>query len=67
MKVYLIGCKDKTPYIYNIASWGIVHKVGKNGIIVESTNAFFKKKDAKKWIEDFGHEFLEVKTFEFKK
>jgi len=67
MKVYLVGRKDNKPYIRNIASWGIMRKVGKNGIIVESANAFFKKKDAKKWIEDSGHEFLEVKTFEFKK
>ena len=61
MKIYLVAHKGK-PNIMKIEAWSKINKVGENGIYVESVNAFLRKKDAKKWIEDRGYNHLEVKT-----
>jgi len=61
MKIYLVAHKGK-PNIFKMEAWARCDKVGKNGIYVESVNAFLRKKDAKKWIEDRGYNHLEVKT-----
>lgn len=63
MKVYLIMHKGK-PSRLKTESWSIVYKVGTNGIFVEAVNAFLRKKDAKKFIEDNNLEHLTIKTFQ---
>ena len=64
MKVYLIAYKGK-PNITKMGAWARCDRVGENGIYVESVNAFLRKKDAKKWIEERGYnDLLEIKTAE---
>ena len=65
MKVYLVS-HEGNPSIIKIEAWSRINRVGDNGIYVESVNAFLRKKDAKKWLEERGWNHLEIKTFEYK-
>ena len=66
MKVYLITHKDYKISPTNTVAWADIDKVGKNGIYVRSVKAFFKKKEAKKYIERFSVGNLQITTFENK-
>lgn len=61
MKIYLISHKGK-PSIIKMESWSKIDKIGKNGIYIKSVNAFLRKKDAKKWLDERGYNHLEIKT-----
>jgi len=63
MKIYLIAHEGK-PNRFKMEAWARADRVGENGIYVESVNAFFIKKYAKKWIEDRGYNHLEIKSAE---
>ena len=60
MKVYLIKHKGHKTSIRNLDSWARMRGLGGNGIFVESVNAFLRKKDAKKWLEEGNLDHLDI-------
>jgi hypothetical protein len=54
MKIYIPMRKDSAVYWANVMTQNCVPIEGENALWVKDMTAFFRKKDAQKWIDDFN-------------